>query len=99
MTVTYTIYTGEVHTTYASFFEKYKVPLEIKNKWIECWSPTGKYSKGWKVIFSSPARFDDSRYGKMYIVEKGANILIVNENAFMGNDLLDVNSEMREIWK
>ena len=100
MTVTYTIYNGEVHTTYESFFEKYKVPLGIKDKWIEAWSPLEKFSKGWKVIFSSRPHYDDKRYGNMYIVEKGNNILIVNEGAFMSEKApLNVNSKMRTIWK
>ena len=99
MTVTYTIYVRAAHTTYASFFARYKVPLKIKDKWIDDWRPADASDKGWKVVFSSLPLDRDKRFGRMYIVEKGSHVLIVNERAFMGIDPLDVNSEMRDIWK
>lgn len=98
----WSVYTGEVHSTYESFFEKYHA-----TKWKEYWEneyipkTDSKFSSGWEVVFSAPQQgeftgVDDIT--RMYLVKRGNRVLIVNNKAFISRE--DPHAiYWRKIWK
>lgn len=98
------IYTGEIHSTYESFFEKYHA-LEWKKYWLDEYTPkarkNSKRSHGWEVVFSAPQQgeftgVDDIT--RMYLVKKGNHVLVVNNKAFISRE--DPHAiYWRKIWK
>ena len=99
----WSIYTGEVHSTYESFFEKYHV-TKWKKYWANEYVPKtdiSKISGSWEVVFSAPQKGEFTRIDditRMYLVKKGNHVLIINNKAFMTREDWR-KADYRKIWK